>query len=312
MSDTRQRLRELLGREEILVVPGAYDALLAKLVEHSGFEAVYLTGAGVANTMLGQPDVGLVTLTEMATRAAYIANAVNIPVLADADTGYGNALNVIRTVRTYEQAGVAAIQLEDQVTPKKCGHFTVRQVISVEEMEGKIRAAVQARRDPNLAIIARTDARTSLGLEEAIYRGQRYADAGADIVFVESPESIEEMRAIAAAINAPLLANMVETGRTPLLSARELQKIGYKIVIFPGSLTRIIVKTALTLLQELRQKGTTRGILQRMATFAEVNEIIGLAQIRELEAAFLPATPVPEAGTTKPKNEDNQETDEAF
>ncbi|MFQ5905630.1 MAG: oxaloacetate decarboxylase, partial [bacterium] len=238
MTSPRQRLRELLSCEEILVAPGAYDALLAKLVEQSGFEAVYMTGAGIANSLLGQPDVGLVTLTEMAARAAHIANAVNVPVLADADTGYGNAVNVIRTVRAYEQAGIAAIQLEDQVTPKKCGHFTGREVISVDEMVGKIRAAAYARQDPDFAIIARTDARTDLGLEEAIDRGQRYAEAGADIVFVESPESVEEMRAITAAIDAPLLANMVETGRTPLLSARELQEIGYKIVIFPGSLTR--------------------------------------------------------------------------
>ncbi|MDE3077537.1 MAG: oxaloacetate decarboxylase [Chloroflexota bacterium] len=281
-----RRLRELLSGPDILIAPGAYDALMGKLIEQAGFSAAYLSGAGVANTLLGRPDVGLVTMTEMVTRAGYLCEALNIPVIADCDTGYGNAINVARAVREYERAGVAAVQIEDQVFPKRCGHMLGREVVSISEMVGKIKAALDARRDTSLVVVARTDARTSYGLDEAIERGQRYADAGADVVFVESPETVDEMRRITISIDSPLLANMVETGRTPLLSASELQEIGYSTVIFPGALTRFLPFAARQLLAELRRTGTTRGLLARMMSFIEVNEVVGLPEIQDMEERY--------------------------
>jgi 2,3-dimethylmalate lyase len=282
------RLRELLRKPEILVAPGAHDALSAKIVAKAGFDAVYFTGYGQAASHLGDPDVGLMTMTEMVMRARNFAAAVDIPVIADGDTGFGNVINVIRTVREYEAAGVAAIQLEDQVAPKKCGHMTGRQVVALEEMVGKIKAAVSARQDPDFVIIARTDARTNLGIEEALRRGKAFVEAGADVLFIESPESLDEMNLITSSFNVPVLANMVEGGRTPLMTATELQKMGYGLVIFPTSSTYITAQAVTRCMQELKTNGTTQALLSEMIPFQQFNELVGLPAVREIEDKFLP------------------------
>jgi methylisocitrate lyase len=287
MRPTR-RLRDLLDHKDILVAPGAYDALTARLIQKAGFDAVYMTGAGIAHSTLGKPDVGLLSLSEMVERAARLADAVEVPVIADADTGYGNAINVIRTVREFEQAGVAAIQLEDQALPKRCGHLRGKELIPVEEMAGKLRAAAWARTDPDLVIVARTDARAVLGIEEAIRRAKAYAEAGADVLFVEAPESVEELKMIATSLDRPCLANMVEGGRTPLVPAAELQELGYKLVIFPGMLARFIARQVADFLHAVRREGTSQPFLNRMLTFDELNLLVGIREFRDLEARFLP------------------------
>jgi 2,3-dimethylmalate lyase len=223
----------MLNSPGIIVAPGAYDGISARLIERQGFKAVYMTGAGTSASVLGQPDIGLTTLTEMTTHAAHIAGCVSLPVIADADTGYGNALNAIRTVREYERAGVAAIHLEDQAFPKRCGHIAGKTVISSKQFAEKIRAASENRTDPDFIIIARTDARAVNGLDDAIARAQLYRDSGADVIFVEAPTSHEEIERIAREVKAPLLSNQVPRGRTPALTVSELEKLGYKIVIFP-------------------------------------------------------------------------------
>jgi len=286
MKNAGEKLRELLLKNEILVVPGAYDSLSAKIVEKAGFDAVYMTGFGASASLLGRPDVGLLTLSEMACHAANLVEAVNIPVIADADNGFGNAINVQRAVRLYEKAGVACIQIEDQVAPKKCGHMLGRQVIPKEEMVGKIKAACDARRDDNLMIMARTDARTSMGIEEAIERGKAYEAAGADIIFIESPESIEEMRVITSSFNVPVIANMVERGRTPLLSAKELQEIGYDIAIFPVSSLLAATQAVFDMMEELKNKGTTASMASRIFNFEAFNELVGLPDIKKAEKMY--------------------------
>jgi carboxyvinyl-carboxyphosphonate phosphorylmutase len=288
MSETpRQKLRALLARTgQITLAPGAYDALTARLIEQSGFEAVYMTGAGVSYSSLAQPDLGLLSLTEMASRATQIVSATSLPVIADADTGYGNAINVLRTVQEYERSGVAALQLEDQVMPKRCGHMASKELISREEMVGKIRAAVYARRDPDLVIVARTDAIAVEGLEAALERAQAYEDAGADVSFVEAPRSVEEMRRINATLTRPTLANMVEGGQTPLLPAAILAEVGYRLVIYPGALTRFFAKAGLEFLGRLREEGSTESQLDRMLSFEQLNDLLGLPQMRQLEQRF--------------------------
>ncbi|HUG36496.1 MAG TPA: isocitrate lyase/PEP mutase family protein, partial [Candidatus Limnocylindrales bacterium] len=228
------RLRRMLEEPGIIVAPGAYDGFSARLIEAAGFRAVYMTGAGTAGSHLGQPDLGLATLTEMATHAAHLASCVSLPVFADADTGYGNALNVVRTVREYERAGVAGLHIEDQVAPKKCGHIAGKQVIPAREFAEKVRAAAEHRTDPDFVIIARTDARAVTSLDDAIARGNLYAEAGADVIFVEAPQTEEEIHRIAREVRAPLLANMVIGGRTPAVKFSELERIGYKMVIYPA------------------------------------------------------------------------------
>jgi len=286
MEKMTTRLRKLLSRNEILVAPGAHDPLVAKIIEKEGFEAVYMTGYGTSASILGQPDVGLLTQTEMVYRAANIVEAVSIPVIADADTGYGNAINVQRTVRLYEKAGVACIQLEDQVAPKKCGHMLGREIISQEEMVGKIKAACDARVDEDLMIMARTDARTNYGIDAAIERGRAYEEAGADIIFIESPESVEEMKKITSSFRVPVLANMLEHGRTPLLSAKELETLGYDLVIFCVASTYVIAKAVTKLMRELKRTGTTVGMLDDMIPFDEFNKLVGLNDIREKERKY--------------------------
>src|SRR5215470_3544071 len=228
------RLRQMFQSPGIIVAPGAYDGFSARLIEAAGFRCVYMTGAGTAGSHLGQPDLGLATLTEMATNAAHLAACVALPVIADADTGYGNALNVVRTVREYERAGVAGCHFEDQVAPKKCGHIAGKQVIPAAEFAQKIRAAAEYRTDPDFVIIARTDARAVTSLDDAIERGNLYREAGADVIFVEAPETEDEIHRVAREVKAPLLANMVQGGRTPAVKISELERLGFKIVIHPA------------------------------------------------------------------------------
>ena len=269
------RLRALLASEAIVVAPGAYDALTARLVERAGFPAVYLSGAGVSYTHLARPDVGLVTMDEMVARASAITAAVDIPVIADGDTGFGNALNVQRTVRAYERAGLAGIQLEDQTFPKRCGHLEGKEVIDAAEMVGKVRAAVDARRDSSFVVIARSDAIATHGLPEALDRLRRYAEAGADVLFADGPTTLEELRTIPPALPRPARANMVEGGRTPALAATELATLGYRLVIFPNSLVRLFARQGAALLDALRVSGSTAELRDRMLSFEDLNLLLG-------------------------------------
>lgn len=281
-----RRLRKRLQEKEILVAPGAHDVLTARIIEMTGFDAVYMTGYGTSASLIGQPDVGLLTQTEMFERAINIVNAVEVPVIADADNGFGNAINVQRTVRLYEKAGVACVQLEDQVSPKKCGHMMGRELITMQEMVGKIHAAVDARENEDFMIMARTDARTEFGIEAAIERGKAYQEAGADLLFIESPETEEEMKAITTSFNVPVLANMIEHGRTPLLSAQKLEDIGYDLVIFCVSSTYAAAKAVQDLMNTLKAEGTTEGFMDRMIPFEKFNRMIGLPDIRAKEEKF--------------------------
>lgn len=280
-------LKKLLQAKEILVAPGAYDVFSAKMIEKVGFKTVYMTGYGTSASVLGKPDVGLLSMTEMAKRAGDIAKAVNVPVIADADTGYGNPLNVRRTIMEYERGGVAGIQLEDQVFPKKCGHMLGRKIIPKEEMVQKIKAACDIREDKDFVIIARTDARTNYGLDEAIARGKAYEEAGADLIFIESPESIEEMQKINSEFSKiPTLANMVEGGRSPNLTIDELEKLGFSIVIFSTGPLYSATKGVKDYLTELKTKGTTSSRINKMISFKEFNELIGLQDYLDLEKKY--------------------------
>ena len=280
-------LRKILQEPEILVAPGAHNAFTARIIEQTGFRAVYLTGSGASMDLLGMPDLGFLTMTEMVAHASNIVQATRLPVIADADTGYGNALNVMRTIREYERAGAAGVHIEDQVAPKRCGHFAGKEVISREEMIGKIKAALDARRDLGFLIIARTDARAVLGLEEAIERGKAYQKAGADMIFVDAPESVEELRLIPRSIPAPLMVNMSEGGKTPLIGARELQEMGYRLVIYPRSAAGAAAKAIQELLAALKKEGTTKNYLDRIVSFEGRNQITGLADYQELEKKYL-------------------------
>ena len=280
------RLRALIERPEILVAPGAYDPFIARCVEAAGFEAVYMTGAGVSHVRLGQPDLGLLTFTEMVDQAGRIADAVELPVFADADTGYGNALNVMRTVRAYEHAGLAGLHIEDQEMPKRCGHFDSKRVIDQDEMTGKIKAALDARVDADFVIIARTDARTALGLEQAMERAYAFEQAGADVIFFESPLSEEELALVGRSFSKPTLANMVETGKTPMLPAQRLQELGFNVVIHPGAVGRFISKQLREFLARFRAEGSTLSQLDRMSDFKTQNDIVGLPQMLELAQRY--------------------------
>src|SRR2546423_3952709 len=243
--------RDLLKRERMVVAPGAYDCITAKLIEQAGFFAVYMTGAGTAAT-LGYPDFGLVTMPEMVAKAGRIATAVTLPVIADADTGYGNELNVVRTVRAYEAAGVAGIHIEDQGFPKKCGHLDDKEIVPREDWLAKIRAAAQSRRDPDFLVIARTDSRAAAGLDEAIARANAAIAAGADMAFVEAPQPLEEVAAVPRLVKGPCLLNVVRGGKTPDLDLREAERMGYKLAIVPGLLIKNVVGICEKMLDELR------------------------------------------------------------
>jgi 2,3-dimethylmalate lyase len=282
------RLRELLASPDLLVAPGAYDALSARLIAQAGFSMVYMTGFGTAASVLGQPDVGLLTMSEMVSRAAALAAVVgDRPLIADADTGYGNPINVRRTIREYERAGVAALHIEDQIWPKKCGHMEGKQVIPMDEMVQKIRAAVDARQDPDFVIIARTDANAVDGLEDALQRGRAYREAGADVIFIEAPRSIAELQAIAQAFpDMPLLFNWADSGKTPLLSLSEIRDLGYKLVIFPVSMLLAATHAMLGLLEQLIKGKTPSPHAEHMVTFSQFTQHIGLPEIQELERRY--------------------------
>lgn len=279
-------LRRLLNSGKIVMAPGAYDVWSAKLIEAAGFEAVYMTGYGVSASVIGKPDIGLMTFTEVALMAHNMAMALHVPLIADCDTGFGNALNVMRCVEEFEAAGVAAIQLEDQLMPKRCGHMEGKVLIPKEDMVAKIRAAVAARKDPDFVIIARTDARAVLGFEEAVSRAQAYVEAGADVIFFEAPQSVDEVKAVAATLKVPLLSNMVEKGKTPLFSTDELQAMGYRIVIYPVTALYAATKHIMETLSVLKQTGEISATTTYTCDFPTFNQMIGLAELRALEKSF--------------------------
>jgi 2-methylisocitrate lyase-like PEP mutase family enzyme len=268
------------------MAPGAFDPMAARLVQQAGFEAVYMTGGGTALSRIGMPDVGLITMTEMVQNAAAIAEAVSIPVIADADTGYGNPLNVRRTVREYERAGVAGIHIEDQVFPKKCGHLLGKRLIPQEEAVQKIRAAVDARHDDDFLIIARCDALLVHGLDEAIRRGEAYLKAGADMLFIESPRSMTEIEEIPRRLPGWHLFNMASSGRTPFLSIDDITRLGYRLMIFPNYATLAAIKAMREVLAEMKRTGSAAGIRDRCATFEEFFALGGLREVQELEQRF--------------------------
>ena len=281
------RLKELILASEILIMPGAHDSLVARIIEQAGFQAVTLGGYPATANLLGKPDVSLLSMTEMVEYTRRICGAVDVPVFTDGDTGYGNVTNVYRTVREMERAGAAGMFIEDQVFPKRCGHMEGKQVIPAEEMVAKIKAALDARIDPDFVIMARTDALAVHGIEEAIRRGNLYRETGADLIFVEAPQTIEDMKRINREINAPTLANNVEGGKSPLLTAKTLESIGYNVVVFPIASTYCIAKAVVDLMRELKEKGTTESFLDRMITFTSFNELVGLPDIRKKEEGYL-------------------------
>jgi len=284
----RQKMRRLIERPGYTLAPGAYDTLTARLVEAAGFEAVYLTGGGYSRAN-GYPDLGLLTLGENVRFVGLTVEAVGIPVIADADTGYGNALNVIRTVRDYEKSGVAAFHLEDQVSPKKCGHYEGKEVVGTAEMVGKIHAAVDARRDPDLVIIARSDARAVEGLQAAIDRVNAYLEAGADVGFVEAPQNVEELRIVGREVKGPALVNVFEGGKTPMLPAAVLAAMGFCLGIYPSQTHRAAIRAAQKVLRVLKEDGDTRRVEAELATFEEREEAVGTARWRALEQKYLRA-----------------------
>jgi 2,3-dimethylmalate lyase len=292
------RLRELLGSGRTIVAPGAFDPLAARLVEETGFAAVYMTGFGTSAALLGRPDVGLLTMNEMADNAGRIAACVDIPVIADADTGYGNPLNVIRTVGAYEAAGVAGIHIEDQVAPKKCGHMEGKLVIGAEEMAQKVRAAVDARAEPDFVIIARTDARAVEGLASALDRGRRYRDAGADALFIEALVSEAEIEAAVRAFpDVPLVFNWAEGGKTPPVGLDRLTELGYRIVIFPIATLLAATAAMRRVLGEIAAAGTPAAVLGELPTFGEFTDFIGLPEVREIEHRYIAHESAPGPGT---------------
>jgi methylisocitrate lyase len=285
--DATTHLRELIEADDILPVMGAYDALSASLVEQAGGDSVYMSGSSVATSVHGYPDVGLTTMTEMAERARQMATAVDIPVFCDADTGYGNPLNVRRTVEEYETAGVAGLHIEDQTFPKKCGHFEDKDVIPTEEMVQKLRAATDAREDDDFTIIARTDARAVHGFDDAVARSRAYVDAGADVLFFEAPTDEEELRKVGDAFDdVPLLANMTEGGKTPLYSAAEFADFGFDVVIYPATAFKAAAKAMQDVYAEIAETGTQAGVMDKLVTWQGRNDITGLEDMIELEQQY--------------------------
>jgi 2-methylisocitrate lyase-like PEP mutase family enzyme len=284
LGEHARQFRHLLKAQTPVVAPGVYDALSAALVAEAGFDAAYLSGASIAYTKLGRPDIGLVSAAEVADTIAHIRERVELPLIVDSDTGFGNALNVQRTVRVFERAGASALQIEDQSMPKRCGHLTGKGLIPKEEMVGKIKAALDARVDEHTAIIARTDAIGVEGFEAAMARAEAYVDAGADVLFIEAPTSPDQLQRISQSFSQrlPLLANMVEGGATPITSADELERLGFRIVIYPGALVRAVVWTTQRLLASLREHGTTARYRNRMLDIGGLNDVIGT---RDLLAA---------------------------
>jgi 2-methylisocitrate lyase-like PEP mutase family enzyme len=283
----RQTLKKLLNRKQLLVAPGCFDGLSARLVQEAGFEAAYLSGGAMARSM-GIPDIGLVTMSESIERAAQVVSAIQIPVIADADTGYGNAVNLVRSVREFERIGVAAIHIEDQITPKRCGHLDGKEVISRAEMEMKLKAALDTRTDPDFCIIARTDARGVHGLEDAIGRAQAFAKLGVDAIFVEAPQSESELAEIPKRLpDVPLLVNVFKGGKTPMLPMERLQQMGYRIAIYPSETQRAAIHAMRSALTTLKRDGTTESIDASLTTFKERDKVVGLDDWQKIEHTYL-------------------------
>ena len=285
--NSRQVLKQLFQRDRLLVAPGCFDGLSARLVEEAGFEAAYLSGGAVARSM-GIPDIGLVTMSEVIERAAQVVAAVKIPIIADADTGYGNAVNLVRSVKEFERTGVAAIHIEDQITPKRCGHLDGKEVIPLAEMEKKLQAALASRTDPEFLIIARTDARGVYGFDDAIRRGRAFAELGVDAVFVEAPQSEAELEVIPRALpNVPLLVNVFKGGKTPMLPVERLQQMGYRIAIYPSETQRAAIHAMRQALGLLKREGTTEKMDDALTTFKERDKVVGLDEWQQLEKQYL-------------------------
>jgi 2-methylisocitrate lyase-like PEP mutase family enzyme len=283
----RQVLKQLLKRNQLLVAPGCFDGLSARLVEEAGFAAAYLSGGAVARSM-GIPDIGLVTMSESIERAVQIVSAIKIPIIADADTGYGNAVNLVRSVREFERAGVAAIHIEDQITPKRCGHLDGKEVIPLSEMEMKLAAALKNRTDPDFCIIARTDARGVNGFDDAIQRARAFARLGVDAIFVEAPQSEEELAEVPRQIpDVPLLVNVFKGGKTPMLPMQRLEQMGYRIAIYPSETQRAAIQAMRTTLATLKREGTTESIDATLTTFKERDRVVGLDDWQKLERQFM-------------------------
>jgi methylisocitrate lyase len=275
-------LRELLDAKP-LIAPGVYDAITARIAEAAGAKALYLSGAGVTNSMTAMPDIAMITMDEMARQAAYVTAAVQVPVFADADTGYGEAWNVMRTVAEFERAGLAGLHLEDQVSPKRCGHLDGKSLVTAEDMAAKIRAAVRARSNPGFLLIARTDARGVEGLDSAIARAKRYVDAGADCIFPEGLESTEEFATLRERVSGPLLANMTEFGKTPIIKAAEFGRLGYEIVIFPMTAFRVMMKAVEETYRTLLSAGSQAELIEEMKTRKELYELIRYADYERVD-----------------------------
>jgi len=283
----RQILKQLLKRNKLLVAPGCFDGLSARLVQESGFEAAYLSGGAVARSM-GIPDIGLVTMSEAIERAVQVVSAVTIPVIADADTGYGNAVNLVRSVRELERAGVAAIHIEDQITPKRCGHLDGKEVISLAEMAKKLEAALATRADADFAIIARTDARGVTGFDDAMVRAKAFAKLGVDAIFVEAPQSEAELAEIPQRLpDVPLLVNVFKGGKTPMLPVERLERMGYRIAIYPSETQRAAIYAMRAALRTLKEHGTTESIDDALTTFKERDQIVGLDEWQSIERRYM-------------------------
>lgn len=279
-------LRKLLESKGIIVAPGVYDCLSAKLAEKAGFKMVLITGAGVAASILGYPDVGLTTMSEVLNQARNIVRSVNIPVFADCDTGYGNPINVYRTIQEFEDAGVAGLFIEDQIWPKRCGHFEGKQIIAKDEMVKKIQSALDARRNSDLVLMARTDARAVYGLNEAVGRAKAYVEAGADMIFIEAPQTIEELQKVAKCVEVPTMANMVEGGKTPIVSVRELEEMGFKVAAFSGSAQKTAMRAMQELFSELKTTGRLDDVLEKIASLNERSELLGLQRFYEMDRKY--------------------------
>lgn len=280
------RLRELLKGPKLISAPGVADALNARLVAQAGFQAIYMTGAGTSAVRLGVPDVGLLTMHEMVDNAGRIAEASGLPLIADADTGYGGPINVRRTIQAYERAGVAGVHIEDQQWPKRCGHLAGKTLIPTEEMSAKIKAAVDARVDNDFVVIARSDALAVEGFEAALERGKAYEEAGADVIFIEAPRDMEQLGKIPKTFGVPSLYNLASSGKTPLLPASEIEDLGYKIVIYPNLAILAAIPAITSMLAELKETGSVTDIIKRVATFREFFDLLGMEEIQEMEERY--------------------------
>jgi 2-methylisocitrate lyase-like PEP mutase family enzyme len=286
MDKNTTRLRALIARKKLILAPGVADAMTARVVAKEGYEALYMTGSGTAAVRLGLPDVGLLTMSEMVDNAERIADAAEIPLVADADTGYGNPLNVMRTIRAYERAGVAAIHMEDQEWPKRCGHFAGKTVIPVEEMVAKIKAATDARHDPDFMIIARTDAYSVEGYDAAMERAARYIEAGADMIFVEELRTVEQLAEVTRRFKVPALYNMGGSGKTPFLTAAEIEELGFSLVIYPNFIMRAAIAAVQNVLRELKSSGSLEEVLKNISGYDERHALLKLPEMIELQNKY--------------------------